>query len=130
MSRTAPILIGVFLLLTAGLISGQESSPDFTRGLVAAAIERTTHSVTYDGSYRKIDYPGGDVPDKIGVCTDLVIRAYRGMNIDLQKGVHEDMTAVFQAYPRNWGLTRPDPNIDHRSTRIPILITAVHASLY
>ncbi len=121
MSRTGPVLISVILLLTTGHLSGQGINPDFTRGLVAAAIERTTHSVTYDGSYQKIDYPGGDVPDKIGVCTDLVIRVYRGMGIDLQKMVHEDMTAAFQAYPRNWGLTRPDPHIDHR--RVPNLQT-------
>jgi len=82
--------------------------------LVAAAIERTNHSVTYDGSYRAIAYPGGDVPDSIGVCTDLVIRAYRAIGIDLQRGVHEDMSAAFAEYPKTWGLSRPDANIDHR----------------
>jgi uncharacterized protein YijF (DUF1287 family) len=87
---------------------------DFTRTLVNAAIERTEHRVIYDGSYRTISYPGGDVPDSIGVCTDLIVRAYRAVGIDLQKEVHEDMTTAFDSYPDNWGLTKPDPNIDHR----------------
>ncbi len=88
--------------------------------LVTAAIERTRKLVVYDGSYRKIAYPGGDVPENIGVCTDLVIRAYRkALGIDLQKLVHEDMRKHFRKYPKAWGLTRPDPNIDHR--RVPNL---------
>jgi uncharacterized protein YijF (DUF1287 family) len=87
--------------------------------LVSAAIERTRHQVRYDGSYRKIAYPLGDVPDQIGVCTDLVIRAYRAAGVDLQRLVHEDMAGHFAEYPRLWGLTRPDPNIDHR--RVPNL---------
>ncbi len=87
--------------------------------LVQAAFERTTHRVFYNGSYLKIAYPGGDVPDNIGVCTDVVIRSYRKIGIDLQKEVHEDMRAHFSAYPKNWGLKRPDTNIDHR--RVPNL---------
>lgn len=87
--------------------------------LAEAAIERTAHEVTYDGSYRSIPYPGGDVPDHVGVCTDVVIRAYRALGIDLQKDVHEEMTAHFEAFPPRWGLARPDPNIDHR--RVPNL---------
>lgn len=88
--------------------------------LVAAAVERTRHRVTYDGSYRRIAYPGGDVPDNIGVCSDVVIRAYRGgLGIDLQREVHEDMGEAFAEYPGIWGLTRPDANIDHR--RVPNL---------
>lgn len=91
----------------------------FVETLTAAALERTTHPVRYDGSYRRIAYPGGDVPDHIGVCTDLVIRSYRALGIDLQLLVHEDMTAAFSAYPDRWGMTKPDPNIDHR--RVPNL---------
>ncbi|MCB1865213.1 MAG: DUF1287 domain-containing protein [Chromatiales bacterium] len=93
----------------------------FTSALVAAAMERTRHSVAYDGSYRRIDYPNGDVPGHTGVCTDVVIRSYRALGIDLQQLVHEDMRSNFDAYPsrRIWGLTRPDPNIDHR--RVPNL---------
>ncbi|MCP3958168.1 MAG: DUF1287 domain-containing protein [bacterium] len=92
-----------------------------TRRLVDAAIERTRQRVRYDGSYRQIPYPGGDVPGDVGVCTDVVIRSYRAVGIDLQKEVHEDMGIAFSAYPGNWGLRRPDPNIDHR--RVPNLRT-------
>lgn len=91
--------------------------------LVNAALERTNHSVTYDGAYLKIDYPMGDVPANIGVCTDVVIRSYRALGIDLQQLVHEDMAANFNLYPakRIWGQTRADKNIDHR--RVPNLQT-------
>ncbi len=114
-------LIGLCLVLQTGAGFGfRPGEPaGFSSRLVQAAIERTAHAVTYDGSYRSIDYPGGDVPDHIGVCTDLVIRAYRRLGIDLQKDLHEDMRRRFQAYPRIWGLSRPDPNIDHR--RVPNL---------
>ncbi len=96
-------------------------STDRSRALVAAAIERTRHEVRYDGTYRPISYPNGDVPDDIGVCTDLVVRSYRAVGIDLQKEVHEDMKAAFSSYPKIWGLHTPDPNIDHR--RVPNLQT-------
>ncbi len=87
--------------------------------LVDAALERTKHAVTYDGSYRRIAYPMGDVPAQYGVCTDVVIRSYRALGIDLQQLVHEDMSADFDAYPDHWGLSKPDSNIDHR--RVPNL---------
>ncbi len=87
--------------------------------LVAAALERTRHKVVYDPAYRTIAYPMGDVPAATGVCTDEVIRAYRALGIDLQRLVHEDMRAAFQSYPKQWGLKRPDRNIDHR--RVPNL---------
>ena len=106
-------------VLVVGLVLAQELPDDFAGKLVKAAMERTSSNVIYDGTYRKIDYPGGDVPDHIGVCTDLVIRSYRAVGIDLQKAVHEDMTAEFSSYPQIWGLRRPDPNIDHR--RVPNL---------
>ncbi len=88
-----------------------------------AAIERTKHDVKYDGAYISIAYPGGDVPANLGVCTDVVIRSYRALGVDLQKAVHQDMVAHFGAYPsqRIWGLTKPDTNIDHR--RVPNLRT-------
>ena len=89
--------------------------------LVAAAMERLDYRVTYDGRYRPIAYPMGDVPAHLGVCTDVVIRAYRVIGIDLQQRVHEDMREHFDAYPAIWGLSRPDPNIDHR--RVPNLQT-------
>ena len=78
--------------------------------------------VTYNGAYLKLDYPGGDVPANIGVCTDVLIRSYRAAyGFDFQKAVHEDMKANFSAYPKNWGLKRTDRNIDHR--RVPNLET-------
>lgn len=110
-------------LTVATLFSGVATQPAhadaFTDALVAAAMERLEHEVTYDGRYRSLDYPGGDVPDDVGVCTDLVVRAYRAVGIDLQVQVHEDMAANFSEYPDHWGLTRPDRNIDHR--RVPNL---------
>ncbi len=76
----------------------------------------------YDGAYEKIGYPMGDVPRQRGVCTDVAIRALReGRGMDLQQLVHEDMQAHFSVYPKLWGLTAPDPNIDHR--RVPNLQT-------
>ncbi|MCO1333841.1 DUF1287 domain-containing protein [Microbulbifer sp. OS29] len=93
----------------------------FERRFVNAALDRTTKDVTYDGSYYSIAYPNGDVPENIGVCTDVVIRTYRALGIDLQRLVHEDMTRNFDQYPsrRIWGLSKPDSNIDHR--RVPNL---------
>src|SRR3954464_4028663 len=70
--------------------------------LVAAAVAQTAHPARYDGAYRRIAYPMGDVPADIGVCSDVVIRAYRAVRIDLQQRVHEDMRAAFSAYPRAW----------------------------
>ncbi|MDP9195697.1 MAG: DUF1287 domain-containing protein [Pseudomonadota bacterium] len=87
--------------------------------LVKAALEQTRQNVRYDGRYFVMGYPGGDVPAHLGVCTDVVIRGYRALGIDLQKLVHEDMKAHFGLYPKNWGLKRPDTNIDHR--RVPNL---------
>ena len=78
-------------------------------------------SIRYDPSYAVIGYPNGDVPANRGVCTDVVIRAYRKIGIDLQKEVHEDMKANFDKYPKKWGLNAPDTNIDHR--RVPNLMT-------
>lgn len=85
------------------------------------ALELTKQKVTYDPSYFSIDYPNGDIPSDKGVCTDVVIRAYRKIGIDLQKNVHEDMKANFGAYPKIWGLKTTDKNIDHR--RVPNLMT-------
>jgi uncharacterized protein len=96
------------------------SGSPFLDKLVEAAIERTSHEVRYDATYFKIDYPNGDVPADVGVCTDEVIRSYRAVGVDLQKEVHEDMAANFSAYPRTWGLKKTDKNIDHR--RVPNLM--------
>ena len=117
---------GVLAIVLFGMISfcGATSSlsyggEDFGQALSRAALERTTHTVRYDGRYRAISYPNGDVPDDTGVCTDVVIRSYRALGIDLQKQVHEDMQANFKSYPDNWGLKHTDTNIDHR--RVPNL---------
>ena len=118
--KTALSALALLLWASSAPTGGQTASGDtLAAALVEAAIERTTHRVIYDGSYRSIGYPGGDVPDTIGVCTDVVIRSFRGVGIDLQKKIHEDMKADFQAYPAIWGLSRPDRNIDHR--RVPNL---------
>tara|TARA_R110000737_G_scaffold182561_2_gene206070 strand:- start:72 stop:656 length:585 start_codon:yes stop_codon:yes gene_type:complete len=81
---------------------------------IEVAISLEDSSVRYDGSYRKIGYPLGDVPADVGVCSDVIIRAYRGIDIDLQQLVHEDMKKNFSVYPKIWGLSRTDRNIDHR----------------
>jgi uncharacterized protein len=94
---------------------------DFYSRLILAAKEQTLKPVTYDGSYVRIGYPNGDVPVDKGVCTDVLIRAYRKVGIDLQLRVHEDMKAAFAVYPRIWGMSGPDTNIDHR--RVPNLQT-------
>ena len=109
------------LLLVTVIVAGQLQADDFFNDLANAAFERTRYSITYDGSYFPMAYPNGDVPGNIGVCTDVVIRAYRALGIDLQKELHEDLAANFDAYPsgRIWRLTRPDRNIDHR--RVPNL---------
>lgn len=93
----------------------------FALKIAAAALRLTENKVTYDPSYFAIPYPNGDVPPDRGVCTDVVIRTYRQVGIDLQKEVHEDMKAHFSAYPKHWGLKKTDPNIDHR--RVPNLMT-------
>jgi uncharacterized protein len=94
----------------------------FLSNLVAAAVERTKHQVTYVSAYVHLDYPGGDVPPDTGVCSDEVIRSYRAVDVDLQKEVHEDMVKNWSAYPAKdkWGQTHPDTNIDHR--RVPNLM--------
>lgn len=114
--------LGLQLLLLVAVINPVQAEPDtFYSQLVQAAMARTEHQVRYDGSYFQLDYPNGDVPANIGVCTDVIIRSYRQLGVDLQVLVHEDMQGNFAQYPskRIWGLTRPDKNIDHR--RVPNL---------
>jgi len=88
----------------------------FAGKLSNAALGRLRHNVRYDGKYLKIGYPWGDVPPNIGVCTDVVIRSYRKLGIDLQSLVHQDISKAFNTYPNpaKWGLSKPDTNIDHR----------------
>ncbi len=101
--------------------SSDPRSASFGQRLATAASERTQHKVRYDPKYVKIPYPGGDVAADTGVCTDVIVRSYRAVGIDLQKEVHEDMRANFSRYPQIWGLKGPDSNIDHR--RVPNLMT-------
>ena len=112
-----------FLIFSIGPIPGYlghaERTNSYPNLLVEAALERTQHTVQYDGSYHTIPYPMGDVPKNIGVCTDVVIRSYRSIGIDLQELVHEDMRQNFSVYPQHWDLKKPDSNIDHR--RVPNL---------
>lgn len=112
------LLVLLVLLLSA---SPARADPAFSRKVVEAAQGQTRERVVYDGRYFKLAYPGGDVPAGLGVCTDVVIRAFRKAGVDLQVAVHEDMKGNFSVYPKKWGRRAPDPNIDHR--RVPNLMT-------
>ena len=89
--------------------------------VVDSGIEQTQFTFEYDPSYAQLDYPNGDVPRERGVCSDVIVRAFRSAGVDLQKEVHEDMSRHFGAYPDKWGARKPDSNIDHR--RVPNLMT-------
>lgn len=108
-----------FLLLISLAFCGEAvyAQSSFYSALADSAATLTYDRVVYDPAYFSIPYPNGDVPKGKGVCTDVVIRAYRKMGIDLQKEIHEDMAANFSMYPKNWGLSTTDKNIDHR--RVP-----------
>ena len=95
----------------------EEPSPQ----IVQSARNQIGKTLRYDPAYTKLTYPMGDVPMEKGVCTDVVIRALREQNIDLQELVHQDMSRNFSVYPKRWGLKQPDTNIDHR--RVPNLMT-------
>jgi len=109
------LFLTLFLLLALPLPAHADKQAD----LIHAAIGQTDDGVTYDGRYFKISYPNGDVPAHLGVCTDVIVRAYRALGLDLQKLVHDDMKNNFGLYPKLWGLGRTDTNIDHR--RVPNL---------
>ena len=117
MVRLLSIILFLALFVT---VYGQSEEELFAEELVTAALRLTEQDVVYDPAYYAIDYPNGDVPTDRGVCTDVVIRAYRYLGIDLQKEVHDDMEANFNLYPDIWGLSGPDSNIDHR--RVPNLM--------
>jgi uncharacterized protein YijF (DUF1287 family) len=97
--------------------------PRAARAQAQPLVEAARHQIGvtrfYDAAYRRIAYPGGDVPPDRGVCTDVIVRAYRRLGVDLQVLVHEDMRRNWAAYPKHWGLKQPDPHIDHR--RVPNL---------
>lgn len=94
---------------------------DEIKKLLESAVEQTRVTKNYDPAYVVIPYPMGDVPAETGVCTDVVIRAFRKAGVDLQRAVHEDMKGNFSVYPQKWSLKKPDANIDHR--RVPNLQT-------
>ncbi len=112
--------VSVFMVIVGLTLSGFAHAATGV-DIAKAALDRTKHQVTYDPAYVAMAYPGGDVDPGKGVCTDVIIRSYRSLGIDLQQLIHEDMTAQFSSYPAHWGLTKPDPNIDHR--RVPNLQT-------
>lgn len=101
--------------------TAKRTTNTFEEKLSEAAISIIDPSIDYDPAYFSIKYPNGDIPKNKGVCTDVIIRCYRKLNIDLQKEVHEDMAANFSEYPnlKKWGMTKTDTNIDHR--RVPNL---------
>ncbi|MFV0536518.1 MAG: DUF1287 domain-containing protein [Dysgonomonas sp.] len=109
------ISLSIFLFIISLCLQAQ--GEDFYKQLSNAAIELTKDKVTYDPRYFSIPYPNGDVPADKGVCTDVIIRAYRKLGIDLQKKIHEDMRSNFSKYPKKWGMKYTDKNIDHR--RVP-----------
>ena len=111
-----PVLPGVLALL---LLAGAARGEGETGRMLAAAHAQIGVTVRYAPAYVRLDYPGGDVAVDRGVCSDVLIRAMRAVGVDLQVDVHRDMRAHFSDYPRHWGLTRPDANIDHR--RVPNL---------
>jgi uncharacterized protein YijF (DUF1287 family) len=117
-----PSALTLLLLLSApAAANGQNAAPSFGERLAHAAEAQVGVTLHYDPAYVRLAYPGGDVPIERGVCTDVVVRALRAVGVDLQVAVHEDMRRDFAAYPRLWGLRRPDRNIDHR--RVPNLMT-------
>lgn len=119
--RPSHLLLAAAAIIATATLRSNSPPADFATRLAAAAVACTHQTVRYDPAYVAIPYPGGDVPADTGVCTDVVIRSYRQLGIDLQRLVHEDMRAHFSHYPRLWGLKKPDPNIDHR--RVPNLQT-------
>lgn len=118
MRLLTPVMKSIFVLLLTAAAALAQAPAD----LVTAARGQVGKTVTYDPAYVSMKYPGGDLPEDRGVCTDVVIRALRkALSVDLQKTVHEDMAANFAAYPKKWGLRKTDKNIDHR--RVPNLQT-------
>lgn len=82
--------------------------------VIASAIDQTRLTTGYDPAYVSIAYPGGDVPLETGVCSDVIVRAFRKAGIDLQREIHEDMKTAWSTYPKKWQAAGPDTSIDHR----------------
>jgi uncharacterized protein YijF (DUF1287 family) len=109
------------IILAIGVALPLFAQPAQLTTVIDGAKKQVGVTRLYDGRYVRLSYPGGDVPIERGVCTDVIVRAYRHAGVDLQVRVHDDMKRNFAAYPKNWGLRRPDSNIDHR--RVPNLQT-------
>lgn len=107
-------------LLASRPLAAQPAQGDAGARIAAAAERQVGVTRIYDPSYVRLKYPGGDLPIERGVCADVIVRAFRGVGVDLQREVHEDMSRNFRAYPQMWKLRAPDPNIDHR--RVPNLM--------
>jgi uncharacterized protein len=108
------IKISIVLLCLAGILPVNADN-DVGMRLVSAARMQLGKTIRYDPVYQSLEYPNGDVPMDRGVCTDVIVRAFRaGLRLDLQKLVHEDMKHDFNKYAHKWGLKSPDKNIDHR----------------
>lgn len=119
MTKHAFFLATLLLACAHAVFAAGETPP--VSNLPELARRQIGVTTIYDPSYAVISYPMGDVPADRGVCTDVIIRAFRARGLDLQRAVHEDMARHFNAYPRLWGLKKPDRNIDHR--RVPNLMT-------
>ena len=115
--RLLATVLGIALLVPAVAASTISSG----NKLAVDAKKQIGVTVSYDAAYKTIGFPRGDVPQNTGVCTDVVVRAYRLQNIDLQQLINVDMTSNFSAYPQTWGLKATDKNIDHR--RVPNIET-------
>ena len=110
------LCLSALLAICALFSASAQAGPD-KRALALVEAARAQIGVTriYNGNYQRIAWPNGDVDITRGVCSDVVVRAYRrAFQHDLQTLVHQDMKKAFSAYPKTWGLKAPDPNIDHR----------------
>lgn len=108
----------LFMMANAGLLPEGQASSRISR-VLEGAYQQVGTTTIYDGSYRRLPFPGGDIPIERGVCSDVLVRAYRHAGLDLQLLVNQDMSRSFRDYPQLWGLSKPDSNIDHR--RVPNL---------
>ena len=106
------------MIAIAGLAPEGQASSRISR-ILEGAYQQVGTTTIYDASYRRLPFPGGDIPMERGVCSDVIVRAYRHAGLDLQLLVNQDMSGSFHSYPQLWGLAKPDPNIDHR--RVPNL---------
>lgn len=129
LARGLALVLALALDLAFGLAFARHAGADETESeptsvvarVIAGARRQVGVTLIYDGRYQRIEYPCGDVPIERGVCTDVVVRAFRHAGFDLQALLHEDMLRSWSEYPKLWGHARPDANIDHR--RVPNLAT-------